>query len=170
MHKLYSELIGMSVFDEYTNSALALINDIVIDPDTGKVLAFIVKNNHIIVPLDVLRIARGLFIADKSHILPLDEVQRVANVLQKYIKIIGARVITERDKLYIGKTVDYEIDTTHMVLNAIYAAKTFFFFRFHERIISYRSIVEIKKETIIVKDIRETSAREKVPAQSSAFA
>ena len=44
MQKLYSELIGMSVLTEYSATPVALIKDIIIDPDSGKVLAFRVND------------------------------------------------------------------------------------------------------------------------------
>lgn len=170
MQALYSELIGIPVFDEYSKAPLALVQDVIIDPETGKVIAFLVKNKHIVVPLDVLRVSRGIFIPDKSHILPMSEVLRVEEVFQRRIPIAGMRVVTQREKTYLGKVVDYAIDTTHMVLTQIHVAKTFFFFHFQEKIISYVSIIRIEKDRIIVKDARGISVKEKVPARSSAFA
>lgn len=171
MHKLYSELIGLSVFDEYSSAPLALIRDILIDPENSKVIAFIVKNNRIIVPLDVERFGRGLFIKDQNHIVPTDDVLRVAEVVERKTKILGTRVITQNTKIYLGRVVDYEIETRGMMLASIHVAKTFLFFRFQEKIISHRSIVKINQESIIVKDTRIPSKeKEKIVAPSSAFA
>ncbi len=171
MQKLYSELIGLPVFDEYSPAPLALIRDIIIDPENGKIAAFAVKNNRIIVPLDVERLGRGLFIKDQNHIVPTEDVLRVAEVAERKIKILGARVITQNTKIYLGRVVDYEIETRGMALASIHVAKTFLFFRFQEKTISYRSIVKIKRESIIVKDTRITAReKEKIAAPSSAFA
>lgn len=151
MQKLYSEIIGMPVFTEYSKMPVTLVRDIIIDPENGKVLAFVVKNNHIIVPLDIERFLDGLYIAEKDRILPVDDVLRVHEVKKQEIDIIGSRVLTEPDKIYLGKVVDYEIDTAHMILSAIHAAKTFFFFRFQEKVISARSIIKISKHSVLVK-------------------
>lgn len=171
MQKLYSELIGLPVFDEYSPTPLALVRDIFIDPENGRVVAFAVKNNRIVVPLDIERLGRGLFIKDQSHIVPTDDVLRVAEVVERKTKIIGARVITQHTKTYLGRVVDYEIETRDMTLAAIHVAKTFLFFHFQEKIISYRSVIKINKESIIVKDTRiAAKEKEKVAAPSSAFA
>jgi len=172
MRKLCSQLIGLPVFDEASapNSPLALIQNIIIDPENGKILAFVIKGSRIIVPFDVERLNAGLFIADRDHIVPMDDVLRVHEVSQMRIDFIGARVITERTKQFLGRTVDYEIDTTHMMLTNIHVAKIFFFFRFQERIISYKNIVRVDKHTIIVKDTKELTVKEKAPARSQAFA
>lgn len=171
MQKLYSQLIGLPVFDEHFGSAITLVRDVIIDPENGKVLAFIVKNQHIIVPLDVEKLNNGLFIHDRDRILHINEVLRVQEVYSKrYAPIIGAKVITQRGKIYLGRVVDYEIDTLHMVLTTIHTAKVFFFFRFRERIISYRHIVKIGKDTITVKDSHEAEVAEKAKARSSAYA
>lgn len=163
-------MIGFPVFDEFSNSQIALIQDIIIDPETGKVLAFLIKNNRIIAPLDVQRINSALSIENSDRILPLDDILRVYEVYKMKVDIIGAKVITERKKLYLGRVFDFAIDTTHMTLTNIYVAKIFFLFRFEEKIISYKNIVRINKNTIIVKDLKEALVKEKVAARSEVFA
>lgn len=172
MRKLYSQLIGLPVFDESSggNSPLALIRDIILDPENGKILAFVVRNNRVIVPFDVERLNSGLFIGDRDRIVPMDDVLRVHQVAQWHIDLIRARVVTEREKRFLGRVVDYEIDTSHMSLTHIQVAKLFFFFRFQERLISLKNIIRIEKHTIIVKDIKELTVKEKSPAPSQAFA
>lgn len=171
MQKLYSQLVGLPVFDEHSGSPVTLVRDVIIDPENGKVLAFMVKNQHIIVPLDVEKLNNGLFIHDRDRILHINEVLRVQEVHSKrHAPIIGAKAITERGKIYLGRVVDYEIDALHMVLTRIHTAKVFFFFRFQERIISYRHIVKIGKDTVIVKDSHEAEVMEKAKARSSAYA
>ena len=171
MQKLYSEIIGMPVLTEYSDRPSAFIQDIIIDPENGSVLAFRVKRNHIIVPYDVESIGRALIIADSNRILPIAEVLRVENVFNMNINIIGARVITEKEKIEIGHVVDYEINTTTMSLTKIHSAKTFLFFRFNDRIISYKNIVKINKHSILIKEsLRKVTQIEKTVVPESAFA
>lgn len=170
MQKLYSELIGIPVLTEYSSAPVALIKDIVIDPDSGKVLAFCVNGQKIISSMDVESIGNSLVIADHDRIVPINEILRVETVAKMNISIIGARVIGNRSKKYIGRVVDYAIDTKHLSLVAIHCAKVFFFFRFNERIFPYKNIVKISKHTVIVKDSNEILALEKADARSEAFA
>lgn len=170
MQKLYSELIGMPVLTEYSPASVALVKDIIIDPDSGRVLAFRVNNQKIISSVDVESIGNSLVIADRDRIVPINEILRVEAVAKMDISIVGARVIGNRSKKYIGRIVDYAIDVKHLSLIAIHCAKVFAFFRFNERIFLYKNIVKISKHTIIVKDSREVPAPEKADARSSAFA
>lgn len=172
MHKLYSETIGQPVFTEYSKSPVALIQDLVIDPENGKILAFVVKKKYIIVPMDVEKFSNGLYISDSDKIIPVDDVLRVQEVLKRGIKIIGNKVVTEKTKVHIGQVADYEIDTTHMVLSSIHAARMFLFFRLEERIIPFHSIVKINKESIIVKNasvVAKAESKEET-VSSSAYA
>jgi sporulation protein YlmC with PRC-barrel domain len=174
MQKLYSQLIGLPVFDELSPSPVALVQDVLVDPENGKILAFLVKNDHAIVPYDIERLSTsGLYISDKDRILPITDVLRVFEVFKMKIGIIGARVVTDKKKTYIGRAVDYEVDTSTMSLIRLHTAKTYFFFRFQERIIPFKSIISIGREIIKVKE--STSAikaldKEKISATTSAFA
>lgn len=172
MQKLFSELIAMPVIDEYSSHPIALVRDIIIDPETGIVIAFEVGKNRIITPMDIARIGSALFIRDAEHIVDVDEVLRVKTVKDKGIFILGSRVVAEKTHEYMGKAVDFSIDTKSMSLAQIFAAKTFFFFRFNERIFARRDIVRIKKGEIIMKNKREAPApeKEKAVAPETAFA
>ena len=138
--------------DEMTQTKVAMVYDIIVDPETGKVLAFAVDKNNIIVSMDVERLNSALYISDKEHIIPIDDVLRVKNVREMRIGIIGEKVITRRGKLLLGTVTDYEIDTTQMAIKNIYVAKTFLLFHFSERIISIKDVVKIEKKSITVKD------------------
>ncbi|MEK9132983.1 MAG: PRC-barrel domain-containing protein, partial [Patescibacteria group bacterium] len=167
---LYSEFIGMPVFSEYSSSPLALIKDAIIDPENGKLLALLVKNNHIIVPMDIERsTTSAIFIADNDRILPVDDVLRVKMVLSRHISIPSAKVITEKNHEYLGRVTDFEIDTTHMVLANIHVAKQFLFLHFNERIIDFKHIVRIEKHSVIVKE-QAVMSKAKVAVGESAFA
>lgn len=160
----------MPVLDEYSRSPLALVQDVIIDPENGKLLVFVVKKNHIITPFDIEHINSALYIADKSRIISFNDVLRAQNVAKLKIPIIRTRVFTQRKHAYIGRVVDYEIDTTHFMLAKIHVAKLFLFLRFQERIIDYRAIIKISKTEIIVKDAAEVEAKEKAVARGAAFA
>ena len=88
MQKLYTDLIGTPVYEEYSPaSPLTYVRDLIIDPETGKLLAFLVKNSRIIVPADISYINSALFIPDRDRIIHFSEVLRVADVLKKRITL-----------------------------------------------------------------------------------
>lgn len=160
----------MPILDEYSESPVALVRDVIIDPENGRLIAFLINKKQIIVPMDIVCVAKGIFISDKNHIVPIDDVLRVKNVFGAKIHIIGAEVITKQTKVRLGRCVDYEIDMNHMVLKNIYVAKTFLFFRFREKIISFRQIVRIEKNKIIVNDSSAVTIKERSTVRSGAFA
>ena len=85
MQKTFSQIIGLPVVDEMTQTKVAMVYDIIVDPETGKVLAFAVDKNNIIVSMDVDRLNSALYISDKEHIIPIDDVLRVKNVREMRI-------------------------------------------------------------------------------------
>lgn len=171
MQKLYSELMGLPVFDEASGRApIAFIRDIIVDPENGKVLAFMVKRDHVVVAADVLRVHSGLYIGDLHDIIPLHEVLRIQEVYHMQIPVIGERVITEQAKVTLGRVIDYAIDTTTMSLLHLFVAKTFLFFHFQEYVIPFRNIVRIKQKDIIVKDIKGVPVKETTVPAPEAFA
>ncbi|MBI5413235.1 PRC-barrel domain-containing protein [Candidatus Peregrinibacteria bacterium] len=170
MQKLYSQIVGLPVFDEFSRSPIAFVRDVIIDTENGKVVAFLVKQDRIIVPMDIESFTSGLFIANKDRILPIDDVLRVHEVVKRDIHVIGEKVITEREKTLLGRAVDYSIDTTHMMLTGLYVAKIFFFFHFQERIIPFNKIVKINKGSIVVKDSQPLKEAEKAQAAEKVFA
>lgn len=171
MQKLYSQIVGLPVYDEHSISPIALVQDVIIDPETGFVVAFLLSKKKIVVPLDVTRLNSGLYIHDQENLMELDEVMRVTEVLKKEVPIMGARVMSLKKK-YIGKVVDFEIDTKAMALSHILTAKTIFFLHYNEREFSRSQIITITSHGITVKDVQEVPVKKRaVQSQaSSAYA
>lgn len=170
MQKAFSQIIGLPVVDEMTQTKVAMVSDIIIDPETGKVLAFAVGENNIIVSMDVGRLNSALYISDKEHIISIEDVLRVKNVHEMRIGIFGEKVVTRKGKILLGTVTDYEIDTTQMALKNIFVAKTFLLFHFAERIISVKDIVKMDRKIITVRDDKEAVVREKAKTTSRAMA
>lgn len=168
MQKLYSQLVRMGVCEEGIRNPIAYVSDIIIDPENGKVLAFLLQNLHIVVPMDIEHVGSSITILERERIVPMSEVLRVQEVYNMGIPLLASRVIAEHDATFIGRVFDYEIDTTHMVLKSIHVAKTFLLFHVQERIILSKHIVKISKNLIVVKDM--PIAEEKAKAASRVLA
>jgi uncharacterized protein YrrD len=170
MQKLYSDLIGSPVFDESAAAPVVTVRDVIIDPETGKILAFLVKKNRVIVPLDITWFNSNLYISSVDAIIPIDDVLRVKQVFDSKISILGSRVISSRNKKYLGRAVDFAIDTSHMILAQIIVAKIFLFVQFQERTFPQKNIIKIELGKIIVKDENEIKDSENVKVRQGAFA
>jgi len=168
MRRLFSELIGIQVVDSHTTHQCGVVRDLIIDPEKGTVLAFIVGKNKIVAPMDVERIGNALFINSSDHITSIEDILRVDEVHKRNIQILGAQVRGIETGMYLGRVFNYSIDTTHMRLTAIYVAKLFLFFKYEEKNIAAKNIVEIKANEIRVKELLKT--KEEAVASSSAVA
>jgi len=154
MERSYSKIIGTSVFNDSTRP-ITTVKDLIIDPETGKILAFVVNINKklIITPLDVLSWGESIKVHNGEAIINANEVLRVENVLKNQIKVISNKVYTKNDE-YLGKVIDFSVDNKSYLLKSLYVAKGILgLLRYQSRIIPYKDIIEIKKDKIIVKDV-----------------
>ncbi len=170
MQKLYSQCIGLQVIEAQTRSRLGLVSDILIDPETGKLIGFIINNKYIIVPMDIEHLNKSLIVLEKDRIVPLAEVIRAQRIYKSYGSLIGSKVMTEKQKEYLGRLIDYSFDTSHLSLISIHTAKQYLFLHLNERIISAKDIIKIEKRVVTVRDIHATEFNEEVKTTSSALA
>ena len=154
MERSYSKIIGTAVFNDNIRP-ITTVKDLIIDPETGKVLAFLVNINKklIIAPLDVLSWQESIKINNGEVIINAAEILRVESVLKNKIRIIKSKVFT-KDGEYLGKVVDFSLDTDNYRLKNIFVAKGILgLVRYQSTIISYREIIEVKRDKIIIKNI-----------------
>ena len=153
MEALFSRSIGLPIVDQHSHLVVGRLSDIIIDTETGKIIAFALLRGQIVVPLDIIEWRPDhLVISDMDHIVHADDVVRIQAVLQRHIPVFANRVVTEADE-YIGRVVDMVFNTKTFELKNLFVAKLFLIFKYDHRIISVKNIIEIKKEKIIVKDI-----------------
>lgn len=151
MQKLYSQLVGMPVFCETSGMPINVVRDLIIEPQTGTLLAFQVKGGHVIVPMDIEHIGTSILIPDRDCILEPSEVMRVSSTIEQGINIVGSKVYVEESGEYLGRVVDYAIDASHTALGAIYVARYFLFIPLDERTIPRSKIIKIEKGKIFIK-------------------
>ena len=164
MELLYTQILGIPVVGEGPRP-LTSVHDVVIDPNNGSVLAFIVNlsKNLMIAPIDVEKLESNvLVVTDDFVIIEADEVVRVREVQKKGIKVFHNRVFSE-DGTLIGKVYDFGIDTASSALKKLYVAKDFLgLIRWEKRILDWKEIVEIRADRIVVKNDLETVKDEPV--------
>ena len=150
---------------------LTTVKDVLLDPDSGKVVAFVVNEskNEIIVPMDVIKWDIALIIHGHGDIVDGDEVVRVERIQRNGRYYIEARVETESGEK-LGKVYDLAIDTKEEKVHNLWVAKGILgLVRYNTRIISVAKIIEVQEGKIIVEDSvikvkTEEEARMKEPA------
>jgi len=154
LEKLYSNTIGVPVFEDDNPRPFTSIKDIVVDPENGKVLGFVVdvNRNKILTPFDIIswknvvKVNRAMDVTSGEDILRVDEVQKNG------VYYVGNRVETKKGE-YLGKVYDLAIDSGRMDLRKIFVAKSILgMIRYENRIISAKDIVEVLPEKIVVKE------------------
>ena len=153
MKKLFSEILGTRVMTE-NGETIAIIFDVLIDPDNGSVVAFSVLFGfrRVIIPLDIREWFREVIVSDADVIVDPFEVIRVKKILERNIFFLKNRVYSKNGR-YLGRVFDLEIDLEQMFLIKIFVAKNFLgFVHFDERIIAFSDIIEVHADRIIVKN------------------
>lgn len=162
LEKLYSHIVGTPVFEDDERHPVAFVRDVIIDPETGNLLALMINKNQIISVFDIASWGEVVRIRNSDVIAPLEDVLRVFEVYKRGIKVFGNRVETENGTI-LGIVVDYVIDEKAMTLKKIFTAKLVLgIFRHENRIISAKNIIEIRADKIIVRDGLKTVKEEAI--------
>jgi len=151
---LYSKIIGTPVYEMDGLRPVLLVQDIVIDPENGKLLAFVVdeRSGLIVCPIDVVAVRHGIVIRSESDLGHIDDVLRVKTVVEGIGSFFKKPVVTESGKT-IGKVIDMALDEKFLVLTKLYTAKVFLgIVQRDARIIPAGNIIEVTAGKIVVKD------------------
>lgn len=150
--RLFSETISIPVMTEHDHYPVSYVKDILIDPETGKITAFLLPHLKIIVPVDVLEWKEFLLVHDEGSILHLNDVVKIRRSFGKECRFFNKKVFTE-DGEYLGRIYDVSFDAGSGCLLQIFTAKGFFLFRWDSKVLDRSMIIEVKKEKIIVKNL-----------------
>lgn len=133
---------------------ITTVKDVVIDPDSGKLLALIVDvgKNLIISPVDIFSWQDAIFVHHGDIFVEGGEVLRVKKAQETGIKIFNNKVETQDGK-YLGKVVDFSLDSMSFGIKKLYVAKGFLgLVRYDSRLITAKNIIEILPNKIVVKN------------------
>ena len=154
MERLYSKIVGMPVFSPESVQPIYIARDMVVDPDSGKVVAIVVDSARglIITPMDIVSLKHGILIRRKDDVVEMEDVLRVKDIVEDGRELMGKNVETENGER-LGKVVDLAIDAKSLILNKIHTARSILGIVHHNpRIIPAKNIVEVLEDKVIVKD------------------
>lgn len=158
MQKLQSDLIAKGIILRQENALVGVVEDVVINPDNGQFLGFIVregfgkKNLKALAEKDMLGFnAQFILIPGYKSLGEISDIVRIKDALDKKIKIIKNKVYTISG-VYIGKVADYTIDFDAAKLSRLYVNARSIRRLAKELIIESSCILSIKKDRITVDD------------------
>lgn len=169
VERLYSKIVGTPVYEDGGERPMTTVRDVVIDPENGKLVAFVVNisKNLVITPIDVLSWTEVIRVHNNDAIVVADEVLRIEQVMAKHVSIFHNKVYTKSDE-YLGKVNDFSVDSNVMMLQKLYLSKGFLgLIRYQSRIVSAKNILEILPDRIVIKD--ETQVKEVLPEREVAL-
>ena len=155
-----SKLIGTPVLSLEVGGAISHISDIVVDPDTLKIIAFHLSGGvaprtgaNYLSASSVREYSQyGIVIDSANEFVSPDDVVKISDILQLNFSLIGLKVESKRHHK-IGKVIDYTITSDDFTIQQIIVKRPALkSFTDSELTIHRREIVEITDYKIIVKD------------------
>lgn len=148
-----STILNLPVAATDTHSAIGRVRQIVINPENGTLLGFVVKplgffsKEKILSEQDMVEIDKnGIVTKSEENLVESSEVVRIAKVLKVNINIIGQNAITESKK-NLGKIYDYVLDTEMQLISKYYIHSML-----AEKILPHDKVVKIDKKAVVFSD------------------
>lgn len=152
MHARFTTTLGMPVTDE-SEDDIGHISGILIHPDQGKVEGFYVacssffRTQELFLTVhDITHMGTRVRVRHPEHLSPVEDVMRLAPLLEDHRTVLGQRVMTESGA-YLGTCADVQFETKTFQLEWVFPKKWFRWMR----PVSRGDIVQIKDD-IIVRD------------------
>jgi len=165
MIRSYRQIVGNPILSHEDGVLLALIQDVIIHPDTGKIEAFWVKpltlpiKNAVLQSSSILEWKKNIYIKDEREIAEPEDIIKISEIFSRNTFFVGNQVKNESEE-FLGKVCDLDFDTKKFYLKNLYTQKSFFGFRYQPRTFSYDSIIKVLPEYILVKDVEEKKVKE----------
>ena len=159
-----SRLLGTSVLSLQTGAPVGHINEIIIDPDTLKIVAFRLES-HLVSKtgnslLDVNSIREysdyGMVIDSIEELVADDDIIRISEILALNFDLINLKVETKKHSR-LGKIIEYTLNSDDFAIQQIIVKRpTLKAFLDPELTISCKEIIEVTQSKVVVKDEEKT--------------
>ena len=154
----YLSIIGTQIHQHNNGNILAVLKDVIINTDTGKIEAIWVKpltvhlSNAVIRTSDIIEWKKRIYIKGDTAISDPEDIIRISEILARNILVIDSRVENQQGD-YLGDVYSFDFDSESMMLRFIYTEKKALGLISHQKgLFSYKNIIEIKESVIIVDD------------------
>lgn len=158
-----NHLINAKILDMQLAGPIGEVSEIIVDPDSLKIVAFRVsgpginRNSNILAVSSIREYSRyGMVIDSADELVADDEVVKISKILELNFSLTGLKVETKKGSK-LGTITDFAATSNDFVIQQIIVkrpmVKSFFD---PELIISRREIAEITDTKVIVKDEEKT--------------
>ena len=147
---LASTILNSPVASIESQSKIGAVKKIIIDPNTGEIIAFGVAPTGFFVSdkalsaKDVLDVDKnGVVTNTQENLVEVDEIVRIKELQKERITIIGQKAVTESKK-NLGNIYDYLIETDTLIILKYYIKSLF-----DERILPNDKVIKIDKNAVV---------------------
>jgi len=147
-----TKFFGLPILANRSESIIGRIKTPLINPDKGKVEVFLLnKPGKVLSPVDIRKCTKSfVYVADESSFADSRDITSLSKLSMKSAILFNKRVVS-MDKKYLGRVVDFTIETSTMHLNAITVFHSkFFIFKQITKIIPAKLINKITEKEIIL--------------------
>ncbi len=154
MHMRASQAQGTQVIDDSTQQTLGVITDPLIDPDTGRIIAFFVlplmigEGELLLQTADITSWGTRIHVLSVDRLGPPEDYVRLQKRLQDQRTFLGQRIRTRPGDRSLGTLDDVQFNTRTFAIEWLFPRK-FFFIR---QPIPVTEILEVTAEAVWVRD------------------
>jgi len=153
-----TKIIGLSIASIEEKSKVGEILQLVIDPKNGSLLGFLVRSGGIFSQSKALSVVdirewdpNGLVIGSVNHIVPVDEIVRLKEIVDQKLVILGLKAQTESGK-NLGVIENLLIDTDTLTVAKYYIKNILLG---DERVFPSNRVIKIDKTVVFQDDATE---------------
>ncbi len=155
MHVRFSMVRGMPVIEQQGETLIGIIDGLVVDPDRGMILAFIVMEPRLLFPgryalltSDIISFGTVVRVRDAERLAAFDEIIRLQPFIDSPRTILSQPIITQRGKKRIGICRDIQFTTKTYSIEWLFPSRWL-----RSGIpVSASDIHEVTSDAIIVRD------------------
>lgn len=159
MLRLHSQLIEQPLHVQGDPHALAWVEDLILDPDRGDLVALELSQRQAVAPVDLLPWGdAGWAIKDEDAVSDEEDLVRLNRISPARRQILWKPVFTKEGD-YLGKVADYVMDMDTLMLTHLYVTRSFMGWVMDQRVVSWKQVLEITDNAVLV-DSNEAEERE----------
>lgn len=157
MLRLHSQLVERPLRRPDDPRAIAWVEDLVLDPDRGDLVALLLSKGQVVAPIDLLPWKSDTWeVKEEDAILEEEDLLRLARISPTRRALLLKPVFT-KEGTYLGKVADYVMDMDTLSLTHLYVTKSFLGWVMDQRILEWKQILEITDKAVVVRDDSGTS-------------
>ena len=153
-----TKIIGLPIASIEEESKVGDVLQLVVDPQNGALLGFLVRSGGIFAQSKALSVVdirewdpNGLVIGSINHIVPVDEIVRLKEIVDQKLVILGLKAQTESGK-NLGVIENLLIDTDTLTVAKYYVKNVLLG---DERVFPANSVIKIDKIVVFQDDVVE---------------